>query len=250
MIKKVLILSIATTLFMAGILGTTSIVDANSLERNPNQPVSHEVSEDLDEFTRQVLEWEAQGIDANHNVVREKMMAAIKASSDNQYFASMHIDREQRILGTLVFSFTQEPSEKLKDKLMSLKDELAEIEIRVVKYTQEQLYAKQDEVHRKWDQLAEEGIKITFVSSDIINDAVEIGIYPYEETHAKRLKELFGEMIRVAEQPPATTLDMQMSGMATADMAEVTVLEQEPLKIKQNVFQRLWSWVTSLFGLR
>lgn len=260
--KQLVVLSATAALLTTGLLGATTNVEAKAVELKATHMImteretGKEIAEHMDDFTRQLLEWEAQGIDPNHSAALEKMLAAIEASIDNQFFASVHIDREKRKLGTLVFSFTQEPSIELQQQLTQLKDEHTELELRVVKYTEAELFTKQNEIHQKWDQLAKEGIQITVVGSDIIENLVSVGIYPYSEAHASRLSDLFGEMIKVVEEPPASTLDMQVTSAGSsaleADLsrdlvAEVTTQQEEATAVKQGLFQKLLNWVKGIF---
>ncbi|WP_202079841.1 hypothetical protein [Caldalkalibacillus salinus] len=214
-------------------------------------------AEEEADFTEQLMEWEAAGIDANHTATIENLRAYIDANIDPGTFAGLHIDRDERLLGTIVLSFTEEVSEETKQDMEALLSENARLQIRIVDYTEQDLMAKQEEINKVFindDGYITEDIKMDHAGVDMINNVVEIGIRPFNEETAQVVYDRFGdEMINVVEGHALTPFDAA-EGVAEASAgggleAELPK-EAVPMPMEkqtQGVFQQMMTWFLSWF---
>ncbi|WP_163538356.1 hypothetical protein [Gracilibacillus sp. YIM 98692] len=160
-----------------------------------------------DGLTKQIRDWEEEGIDPNHHEARDSVLDYISEHLSETY-AGMYIDREQRDLGVMVFLFTEPVAEHHTQEMQGLIQGPAEIEFKEVAYTEEELRDKQKKIDSNGFEY--EAFTITHTGVDIKNTIVEIGIDPYTEENAQTLYDQFGEeQIEIVEGKPVTTLEME-----------------------------------------
>ncbi|MCE7792917.1 hypothetical protein K8O68_10870 [Salipaludibacillus sp. CUR1] len=211
------------------VAGTVLILTISSLPT--------EAAAEQDNLDKQLQEWEDDGIDPNHTEVMEDVTAYIKENAD-EHFAGRFIDRKERELGVLVFLFTEPLAEEHEENIYDLVEDPAEIEIRIVDYTEEDLLDKQAEIDAGGFNYNDFSIEHTAVS--VTDTHVEVGINPYTEENAAVIYEEFGEeLVHVVEGAAAYTMnDVNETGMSTASEVENGEL---------NFFQRIAAWFRGLF---
>ncbi|SET01419.1 hypothetical protein SAMN05216389_104169 [Oceanobacillus limi] len=193
------------------------------------------------DLTEKMKGWENQGIDPNHSEVIEEIRMYIESNFDPEVFASLHIDREKRALGTIVISFTEQPANEKQKEMEALLDEHAEIEFQKVDFTENELVQKQKEVDK--NEFGNGETFVTHTSVDIITNRVEVGIDPYnEETVASIYKKYGDEKVIVVEGKQATALN---------DMGENELVERNDRAKEGNWVERLITsisrWVKNIF---
>ena len=200
-------------------------------------------------FTKHVMEWEEQGIDANHTEVRNAVLDYIEQHIEPGVFASLHIDREERPLGILVYSFTEPISEEHQQAMRELVSEPAKIAFREVTYTEDELIEKQREVDAQVFEL--EDITVYHTSLDIIGNQIEIGVEEPTEEVVQKLHELFGEeMISVVQGMQATLLGDSgddSSGAAENEQSDSVEDKTDESNDTSNILLRAIMMITSLF---
>ncbi|MBU9713873.1 hypothetical protein [Evansella tamaricis] len=202
-------------------------------------------------FEERLMEWEAEGIDVNHTEAIENVREYISQMERRDTFASLHIDREERELGIIVLSFTEEVSPIVVEEIEAIVEDPAQVSFRVVSFTEQELIEKQREIDGVvfGDEFAEkEGISVFHTATDIINNKVEIGISPFNEETVETMETYFGtDMIRVVEGQQAQLLigedaSNSLEGDAVGEEASL-----EHQGDKQGLFSRLLNWLRSLF---
>jgi hypothetical protein len=192
-----------------------------------------------------MIEWEEAGIDANHTETIERIRSYVEQKMVPGTFASLHIDREEKPLGVIVLSFTNEVDSKYKQEIEALVKEPAEVSFRVVTYTEAQLLEKQAEIDHavfEKDVLGKEGITVYHTSSDIINNKVEIGISPFNDENTQTVYDYFGEdMVNVVEGQQAVL-------ETDSPEAENQPKEEQNIdKEKVSIFEKLIHFINRLF---
>lgn len=209
------------------------------------------VQAESDPLIEQLQQWEEQGIDPNHMDVIDAIRSYLDAHIDDDVFAGLHIDREEKELGIVVLSFTEDIGEEHKQALKAMETEHTEIRIREVDYSEQELKSKQAEID--FDAFEHEGITIYHTGIDVISNRVEIGISPYSEENAEKVYERYGrDMIQVVEGEAATT----EAGVNTAGKADVEQDDAESIgnevEDDKNAFQKFFStiiqWFSKLFS--
>lgn len=192
-----------------------------------------ELEQPIEEMT---IEWEEAGIDLNHTDEIEKIRIYIDEYASDT-FSSLHINREEKPLGVIVLSFTEEPPAEIKKGIDALVEDPTEISFRVVPYTEEELMDKQSEIDKAVfveKIFQDKGISVYHTSTDILNNKVEIGISPFNEETVQEVRDYFGdELIQVVEGHEAQTL---IEETESADEA------------KKGFFAKILSFFSSLFG--
>ncbi|MFV8827787.1 hypothetical protein [Alkalihalobacterium sp. APHAB7] len=204
-------------------------------------------NENQDQTIERIMaEVEESGIDINHTESIERVRNYIMEHVDRKLFSSLHIDRDEDPLGTIVLSFTTDLPPKMKDDLMSLVEEPTKLSFRVVSYTQDELIEKQKSVDQSVFQekvFETEGINVYYTSPDIINNKVEIGIAPFNEQTAQLVYKYFGpEMINVVEANEVHILTED-----TASTKGITPYGDEDRDKKDGFFSSIWNWIRGLF---
>lgn len=183
----------------------------------------------------QLQEWEEAGIDPNHTEVIENIRNYINENVEPGAFSSLHIDREEKQVGIIVLSFTEEITPQVKQDIEALVSEPAEVAFRVVEFTEEELMAKQNEVDAAVFEkkvLEPKGITVTHTSTDIIHNQVEIGISPFNEENSEMVYEHFGkDMLRVVEGEHAQPL-----------------MEEASTDDKKGIFAKIFEFFANLFN--
>ncbi len=198
-------------------------------------------SGEVDSFTEQMQVWEEQGVDPNHTEVTENIMDYIDENIEDDVFVSMHIDREQRDLGVLVFSFIEQISEEAKQDIKNLVEEPAEIELREVTYTESELTKKQEEIDLS--EFEDRGITIHHTGVDVINNQVDVGILPFNEENAQIIYDEYGaEMVQVVE-----GVDAQLLDVSTRDENAKQVKTEDNKNVFQTFFLSIRNWFNNLF---
>ncbi|MDQ0256750.1 hypothetical protein J2S74_004172 [Evansella vedderi] len=200
-----------------------------------------------------ILEWEEAGIDPNHTETIEEIRSYLERHIAPGIFASLHIDRDERDLGVIVLSFTEDISGETKREIEALVEEPSEVAFRVVKFTEEQLREKQREIDStvfEQNVFESEGITVHHTSPDIINSKVEIGISPFNDGTAQFVYDYFGdEMINVVQGYEVQLLirEGKPAGDAveTEEAMTVTVAASNE---STGFFTRIWNWFLGLFG--
>ncbi|MUK89379.1 hypothetical protein GMD78_13505 [Ornithinibacillus sp. L9] len=199
-----------------------------------------------DDFLEKLEEWEEQGIDPNHTEVVLTINDYIENNIDSNVFASLHIDREQRDLGVIVLSFTEEISAEHKSHIEGLLDEHAEIEFRTVDYTEEELIKKQQEIDLL--ELENEGISVVHTGVDVIANKVEVGIDPYNDEEAAVIYEKYGdEMITVVEGKQATILNGDNRAETEVNDVEIVEESEEDKNWFLKIVTSISNWFSNLF---
>ncbi|MRH43511.1 hypothetical protein GH741_12560 [Aquibacillus halophilus] len=194
------------------------------------------------DLTEKILEWEKQGIDPNHSEVIDKIRDYIEKNIDDGIFASLHIDREERDLGILVFSFTEPIAEEHKQAMEQFLTEHAEIQFREVEYTEDQLLAKLEEMD--FEDFKDEGITIHHTSLDTIGNKIEVGISPYSEENVNVIKEQYGyEMITVVESDQSAVLEDNEQ----AETANTDETQADDKNFLKRILASIKEWVGNLF---
>ncbi|MBU9720082.1 MULTISPECIES: hypothetical protein [Bacillaceae] len=191
---------------------------------------------------------------------------------DPSQFASLHLDYEQNPAGTIILSFTVEPSDEVKKEIEALvADDPGDVAFRVVPYTEKELMEKQREIdHAVFEEnvLEDKGISVYYTSPDIINSRVEVGISPFNEETVAVIHELFGdEMVEVVEgQQPQLLIGDDAIGNKEMAVVEDPVLQDaldDEVEIQimssdseldvmdsgeePGFFARIWNWFIGLF---
>lgn len=188
------------------------------------------------------------GYDINHYETINKLQNFIKNNIDDQIFASLHIDREERTSGTIVLSFTEELSPAMKEEMKAFVEEPAEVTFRLVNYTENQLIEKQREIDTAIfeNQVFEaEGISVYHTATDVINNKLNIGISPFNADTTQIVYDYFGsDMIEVVE-----GVEFQLLTEVVDDtVEEVTTISVDVEKEeKQGFFAKIWNWLSQLF---
>ncbi|MDG5788020.1 hypothetical protein QA612_11015 [Evansella sp. AB-P1] len=222
-----------------------------------------EAPDDMDDFTRQILEWEKEGIDPNHTEVIENVRNYISKNIPKEIYSSLHIDREENELGTIVLSFTEPIEATHEEALKELVVDPAELTIRLVDFSEKELMEKQMEIDL--NEFSDQGLNIYFTSVNVFENKVEVGISPFNEENIQLIYERYGsEMLHVIEGHQARlmieddtadsiqedTLLMVEEVTTTSDETGATLLKSDEEK-EQNVFQRIFQsirdWFSSLF---
>ncbi|ADU28551.1 hypothetical protein [Evansella cellulosilytica] len=197
-------------------------------------------------ITREKLEeWEEQGIDPNHTEVSENLLEYVNEHLSD-IFASMHIDRSERELGVLVFSFIEPVSEEHASAMKQLVSSPAEVELRQVQYKEAELNAKTAEIDL--NQFQEAGISIYRVGPDVTHNRVEIAIEPYNEENARMIYDYYGsEMIHVVEgeQPMLLLTEQEIEESNTDEVGEVELKEEK--STISTFFSSIVDWFRNLF---
>lgn len=207
------------------------------------------VHAESDPFTEQMQEWEEQGIDPNHTEVVEAVRGYIDKHINDDVFASLHIDREEKELGIIVLSFTEDIAKHHKQALKALETEQSKISFREVEYTEDELISKQAEID--FHAFENEGIKIYHTGIDVIGNQVEIGISPYNEENAEIVYDRYGtDMITVVEGAQATAEAAVDTAQQIEEKQNDTELQTED-EDNKNGFQKFFSsiiqWFSNLF---
>lgn len=187
-------------------------------------------------LNQQIKEWEKSGIDFNHTEVIKKIRSYIERM-EPATFASLHIEREEKPLGIIVLSFTEEINPQIREDIQALVEQPAEVSFRVVKYTEEELMERQSEIDKaifEEKTLEKEGISVTHTSTDIIKNKVEIGILPYNDKTMKIVNDHFNEnMIRI------------VAGVqAEPQSKEALTVDEE----KASIFTKILGFIRNLFN--
>lgn len=200
-------------------------------------------------FEELLMEWEEEGIDANHTDAIDKIRNYLHANVASNIFSSLHIEREERPLGVIVLSFTEEISEDMKNDIASLVEEPAKVDFRVVEYSEEQLNTFQDEVNSAAFEnkvFEDEGITVHHTSTNIFTNKMEIGISPYTEENIKVVYDYFdNDMLDVVEGFEAQTLTEASDD--AIDTEDALAVDEEPVA-NVGFFTRIWNWLVGLFG--
>lgn len=169
-----------------------------------------QADEETSSMTEKIQEWEQQGVDPNHTEAVEKLRRYVEEHFSDGEFASLHISREERKLGTIILSFTSMPSEAQQEEMRALVEEPAQVEFREAAFTEEQLTSKQQEVDQAIfeEKRFEDQFQVHSTSVDIINNRVQIGINERTEENIQTLEDAFGrEWIEVVETEAPQTFD-------------------------------------------
>lgn len=198
-----------------------------------------------------IMEWEEAGIDSNHFETIEKIRNYITKNVDDATFASLHIDRDDQPLGIIVLSFTKEISLDMKKEIEALVEEPAMVSFRVVEYTEDQLMEKQREIDLaifEKDVLKNEGITVYHTRTDIINNKVEIGISPFNDTTAQSVYDKFEtDMISVVEGHEVQLLTGELkSDIQEADHSVVPISIEDEGQHK-GFLSKILEWIMQLF---
>lgn len=200
-----------------------------------------------------MIEFEEGGIDSIHTLEIDEIRDYVNNKIELGTFASLHIDREERLSGTIILSFTNELSADVKNEIRALVEEPVKVEFRVVRYTEEQLMTKQKEIDTAVFEnrvFKDEGITVHHTSSDIINNKVEVGISPYNDTTKQLILDNFGnEMVTVVEGQQMQLLTEQASSpvLKVEDGADGDLtLENDGQQV--GIFSKFWNWLVGLFN--
>ncbi|MDQ0338452.1 hypothetical protein J2S00_001236 [Caldalkalibacillus uzonensis] len=128
---------------------------------------------------------------------------------DADIFASIHLEWEnERML--VVLSVTEPLRDEQQLALQQLVQEPAELKIRIVDYSAEELYRKQAEIDMRAFEY--QGVKIWYVGVNVFDNRLEIGIDPFNEDTAQLVYDQYGEdMITVVEGHEVKTLHLPVS---------------------------------------
>ncbi|UCZ52443.1 hypothetical protein LGQ02_16605 [Bacillus shivajii] len=199
--------------------------------------------EELDSFTEKLQDWEEEGIDSNHTEVIEALRNYIFEQIDDDVFASLHIDREQRDLGVIVLSFTEEINDEHKEQLKSLAEDPAELVFRIVDYTEDELIEKQREIDL--NAFEADGIEIHYTSVDVVGNTVEVGISPFNETNRQMIYDHHGsDMVNVVAGEKVMPFNEGESIVVEDQLVEKDVQNQN---FFQSLFQSIRSWFSNIF---
>lgn len=198
----------------------------------------------------QLQEWEAAGIDVNHTEAIEKIREYIAQNVDSGTFSSLHIDRENP-LGVIVLSFTKEISPQMQEEIEALAEKPAEVSFRVVKYTEEQLMAKQKEIDEavfEQEVFKKDGFMVYHTSTDIINNKVEVGISPFNEQTAQIVYDKFGsDMVQVVEGHEVQLENAEDSAQEVEAVIMHATEEPQEQPQDKGFFAKIWTWFVGLF---
>lgn len=193
----------------------------------------------------EILHFEESDVDFNHIEVIEKINQYVEEHVDDDMFASLHIDRMENPKGKIVLSFTEEPTEQMKEELTALADGSVELVFRVVPYTEEELMEKQNEINDavfKEKIFEDEGINVYFTSVDIIHNKVEIGIFPYTVETKTIVKEYFNDdMVEVVKGDEVQLLIDKGDG-------DDEKIEKNDKEEKVNFLHKIINWLRNLFS--
>ncbi|OIJ15576.1 hypothetical protein BKP35_00850 [Anaerobacillus arseniciselenatis] len=236
---------------LAGALVSTSILF--SAQALANNELNQEEREKL------LVEINEEGDDINHYETIEKLRNYIEDNVNDGSFASLHIDREEALTGTVVLSFTKELSPTIKDEIKALVEEPAKVSFRVVDYTEDELIEKQREINlAAFEETVFEakGISVYHTSTDVINNRINIGISPFNAETAQVIYDYFdSNMIKVEEGQQVRTLmdvateEAEATEEASDTSKEVTTisLDDAATDDKPGFFSKILNWLTQWF---
>lgn len=235
--KKTCALFLTGTIIISG-LSYSGQVLANDEKQNREQ---------------QLMEWDKAGIDINYTEEIEGIHRYVSNKLEPGTFASLHIDREEHLSGVIVLSFTNELTAEMKDEIRALVEKPEKVEFRVVKYTEDQLMKKQQEIDIaifENEVFKDEGISVYHTSSDIINNKVEVGISPFNDTTTQLILDQFGdEMVTVVEGQQMELQTTQNSPpVIDGEDHTVTTLNIEDEGKQQGIFAKFWNWLVGLIN--
>lgn len=201
---------------------------------------------EIDPLSREFEEWNEPDIDVNHFAVIQEMMDYIKQNINKDIFASLHIDREEKAIGIIVLSFTEELRDVDKHALEALAEESVEVRFRVVDYSERELLEKQAEVDSDLSRFEDLGITIYHTGVNVFINRVEIGISPFTEENANIIYQYFGdEKIYVVEGHEIQLLfAIELDEEASVNTAFISSEED---KKDLNFFQRFVKRVMDFF---
>ncbi|MEB1808602.1 MAG: hypothetical protein LPK26_15140 [Bacillaceae bacterium] len=195
---------------------------------------------------RIMAEVEETGIDINHTESIEKVQDYIRKHIGREWFASLHIDRDEDPLGTIVLSLTEVLPLNMQEDLLSLVEPPTKLSFRVVTYTEDELMEKQKQVDQAvfHDKVFEvEGINVYYTTPNILNNKVEIGLAPLNEHTTQLVYNYFGsDMISVVE-----ANDVQLLTEDTISTKGKTPYSEKDQDKKDGIFSSIWNWFRGLF---
>ncbi len=204
------------------------------------------LADEDDSFTNQIEEWEEQGIDPNHTEVIDEIRAYISEHIEDDVFSSLHIDRDKSDLGVIVLSFTEELNSEHEAEMKQLVTEPAEVEIRYVEFSEEELMSKQQEIDSNGFEY--DRFTIHFTGVDVTENAVKVGIEPYNEENSQVIYDQYGsEMVNVVEGEQPVLLDDSSENMAGDVSSETIEATENDRNFIQNIFHSVKNWFSNLF---
>ena len=229
---------------LAGALVSTSLLF--SAQALANSELNQEEREKL------LVETDEEGVDINHYETIEKLRDYIEDNVNDGSFASLHIDREEALTGTVVLSFTKELSPTMKGDINALVEDPAKVSFRVVDYTEDELIEKQREIDfAAFEETVFEakGISVYHTSTDVINNRVNIGISPFNAETAQVIYDYFdSDMIKVEEgQQVHTLIDVATEETDATEEVKTISIDNATTDDKPGFFSKIWNWLTQWF---
>ncbi|MCZ0703227.1 hypothetical protein J2T56_001493 [Natronobacillus azotifigens] len=158
-------------------------------------------------------------------------------------YETMYIDWDENNENKLVFLFRDPVDTAHQEAIRALVEEPSAIVFDEVLYTKEELIAKQKEIEA--GGLEYDNFTINYLSSNVMNGTVNVGIVPYSEENAQILYQAYGnDMIVVEQGDEFTTMEMGIMARTSDQDAveEIKEEEEEELNFFQRLFRAIRSW--------